>query len=102
VQDGAEKLVRLLLDRGADAAAADGDGDTPLMKAAGVGEAGVVKLLLQRGAAADCRNARGETAAMRAAEKDEGAECLRALVAARADLEARDEEVHTDIPDNRQ
>ncbi len=91
---GEEGLVRLLLDRGADACAVDWEGNTALMRAARHGDAGTLALLVRRATRhVDKRNRRGDTPLMGAAEREDGAEGLRVLMAARPDLEARNEEV---------
>ena len=58
---GDARLVRLLLDAGADAAAADLSGMTALHYAAALGKAEVVKALLTAGANPNVRDARGVT-----------------------------------------
>ncbi|MDP3070400.1 MAG: ankyrin repeat domain-containing protein [Opitutaceae bacterium] len=57
------ECARLLLDRGAEVAALDHEGGTPLMSAAWFGCLPAVQLLLERGASASTMNKRGQTAA---------------------------------------
>lgn len=59
---GDVEAVRLLLDRGADLGARNGDGSTPLHSAAFLGRADVVELLLERGADAGAQAQGGATA----------------------------------------
>eukprot|EP00968_Pinguiococcus_pyrenoidosus_P010211 scaffold803_cov310-Pinguiococcus_pyrenoidosus.AAC.124 len=63
------QVARLLLDRGVDVNAIDGNGDTALCCAAREGCKATVELLLDRGAAMDQANHRGETPVIAAAEK---------------------------------
>jgi len=60
-------VVRLLLDRGADVNAKDGDGWTALMKAAQAGHPDMVRLLMQHGADMSIADKDGRTAWMFAA-----------------------------------
>ena len=88
------EMVRLLLDRGANAGylnpnyAQGMEAATPLMYAAGKGHVETVKLLLARGAEVDGRT-KGGTALMRAVRFGRG-EIVRLLLAAGADVNARD------------
>ena len=61
-------MAKLLLEQGADVAAADNDGDTALSFAARGGHEAVAQLLLQHGADATAANNDGTTALMYAAE----------------------------------
>jgi ankyrin repeat protein len=51
IDSGNAKIVATLLQRGADANAAGGDGETPLQQASTAGETRIVELLEQAGAA---------------------------------------------------
>ena len=88
------EVVRLLLDRGANAGyvnpnyAQSMEAATPLMYAAGKGHVETVKLLLARGAEVDGRT-KGGTALMRAVRFGR-AEVVKLLLAAGADVNARD------------
>lgn len=62
--NGAEELVRFLLDHGANVAAQDVSGFTALLMAAAEGHVGAVRLLLSQGASVAESNALGETALM--------------------------------------
>ncbi|MDD2710254.1 MAG: ankyrin repeat domain-containing protein [Verrucomicrobiae bacterium] len=66
-QKGHLAVVRLLLEKGADAGAADADGTNVLMWAVPSGNAAVVECLLAAGADPAARNARGLNPAMMAA-----------------------------------
>ena len=59
---GDETIVRLLLEKGANTEAQDGDGNTPLIEAARSGHKAVVSLLLEHGANSDVTNLEGYTA----------------------------------------
>jgi Protein kinase domain/Ankyrin repeats (3 copies) len=61
-EQGSEKWLRILLERGMPIDLADGQGETALMKAARTGQANAVELLLRRGAATTNLNATGQTA----------------------------------------
>jgi ankyrin repeat protein len=58
-----EEVARVLLDAGAEVNVADGNGMTPLMRAAGSGRVGVVRVLLERGADAGAKLGDGRCAA---------------------------------------
>lgn len=60
-QQGHDQVVRMLLDRGADASLGQG-GSTPLMSAALWGYTDVVGVLLDKGAPVDAKDAHGKTA----------------------------------------
>jgi ankyrin repeat protein len=80
IHTGQLGAVRLLLDRGADPSLADSDGDTPLMRAAGVGHVGVVRELAARGADLDAAHPKtGGTAFHFACELNQP-ECVAALL----------------------
>jgi hypothetical protein len=59
---GREELVQLLLEKGADTKAQDGNGCTALHKAPRYGHEAVAQLLLNSGAEASVKNRDGETA----------------------------------------
>jgi ankyrin repeat protein len=83
---GRLEAVRLLLDGGADASLADGDGFTPLMQAAFNGHLEVLRLLLARGAAVDAASPGIRRTAFHAACGNNQAECAEALVRAGCDV----------------
>ncbi len=82
--------VNALLDRGADIAARDEDGGTPLHFAAR-GNAATVNALLDRGADIAARDERGGTPLHWAAKQDT-TETVNALLDRGADITARDED----------
>ena len=89
IEAGDAVLTRRLLDAGADAAALDRAGETPLMIAARVGEPELAMALLEHGAAVDARDEQfGQTALMIAAREGH-LETARVLVAAGADVDAQ-------------
>ncbi|MDA8576048.1 ankyrin repeat domain-containing protein, partial [Candidatus Marinamargulisbacteria bacterium] len=67
-QKGHEEIVKLLLEKGADANLAQNNGCTALMLAAGVGNNNIVELLLEKGADANLAHNNGWTALMIAAQ----------------------------------
>ena len=83
------ELVDLLLEAGADAAAANRYGVQPISLAAENGNAAVLERLLQAGADANAALPGGETALMTAARTG-NPDALRALIAHGADVNARD------------
>jgi hypothetical protein len=82
--------VRLLLDRGADPSLADSDGDTPLMTAAGSGQAGVVRELAARRADLDAAHPLTGFTAFHGACGVNQPECAAALVELGCDTAIRD------------
>ena len=64
-----EKALRCLLDNGANANAADGDGITALIFAAQAGHTEIITLLLEKGASVSAANKDGTTALMEAARE---------------------------------
>jgi ankyrin repeat protein len=61
------KIVRLLVESGADLETRDAEGDTPLMQAASHGQTEIFKFLLARGASINVREKRGMTPLIAAA-----------------------------------
>ncbi|MCY2927562.1 MAG: ankyrin repeat domain-containing protein, partial [Planctomycetota bacterium] len=86
---GAE-LMKLLLDRGGDAAKADKDGRTPLHEAAGVDDA-VAAMLVNAKADANARDAAGRTPLHYAAQGNRAA-CAAMLIRNGADVNAADKD----------
>jgi ankyrin repeat protein len=85
---GSLESMRLLLDGGADANAANDFGATPLMWCAG--DAAKVRLLLSKGANADARSNLGRSPLLIAASYDGATEAARLLIEKGADVNARD------------
>ena len=87
--NGNAKTLAMLLEAGADASSANGDGETALMAAARTGTVDAVNLLLARGADPNTTEGwRGQTALMWAAAEGHDA-VIRVLIARGADLKAR-------------
>jgi ankyrin repeat protein len=86
---GADEVVVLLLERGADARGRQGAKSTPLHRAASNCGPEVVRALLARGADPNAREASGYTPLLHAASSGK-VENVRALIAARADVNALD------------
>jgi ankyrin repeat protein len=84
------EAVRLLLDAGADPGRADGDGDTPLMVAAGTGQLEVLWVLLARGAAVDAVDLVNGTTAFHIACMNNQADCAEELVKVGCDVGLKD------------
>ncbi len=88
-QNGNAPLVKVLLDRGADANAALPAAETALMTAARTGNVAVIDALIGAGAKVDAKEEwKGQTALMWAASENNGA-AVKTLLAAGADITAR-------------
>jgi len=91
--------VERLLKSGANAKSADGGGNTALMSAASKGNTAIVKALLAAGADANAKMSSdfnlGQTALMYATWFGDNHETVRALIDAKADLEAKDKDGRT-------
>jgi ankyrin repeat protein len=92
--EGHVEASRLLLDQGADVNAGDESGRTPLQLACEKHHAKVVELLLKRGAAVMRRDRWGNTP-LHAASEDPA--CIKHLLAAKADINAANEEATTPV-----
>ncbi len=89
---GHADVVKLLLERGANAATIDRDKDTPLMKAATQGHVAVVRLLVgAKGVDVNARGNGGGTALLFSASRPSGYETVEALLAKGADVNARND-----------
>jgi ankyrin repeat protein len=86
-KNGDRAIVLQLIERGADATAAEADGTTALHWAARAGDAALVEGLLRAGAAANAANRYGVTALQLAAVNGDAA-LMRTLLAAGADANA--------------
>ena len=86
---GSLESMRLLLDAGADANAANDFGATPLMWCAG--DAAKVRLLLSKGANVNARSKLGRTPLLIAAYYDGATDSARLLMEKGADINARDD-----------
>jgi ankyrin repeat protein len=85
--DGASEVVRLLLERGADASVSDEYHSTPLIAAALANDLSTVRLLLQAGAEVNAKDIAGTTPLMNAAAEG-NAEMVRMLLARGAEVNA--------------
>ncbi len=88
---GHTEIMKLLLEKGADANAADNNAFTALIYSAAKGNADGTKLLLDSGAKVNTKNAHGETALIRAASVG-SAEVVRILLGSGAEIEAETNE----------
>ncbi|KFY30111.1 hypothetical protein V494_08258 [Pseudogymnoascus sp. VKM F-4513 (FW-928)] len=88
---GHESIVKLLLEKGADAEAKDGNGQTALYEAAEGGHEAVVQLLLEKGADAKAKDEDGWTLLHRAAWGGNEA-VVQLLLEKGADAKAKDED----------
>lgn len=84
----AQTFTTIRVWEGGDPHAVDERGETPLMRAADRGDAGLVDLLLERHVDVDARNRAGQTAVMLAAAGGH-ADVIRRLAGSGADLDAR-------------
>jgi ankyrin repeat protein len=91
---GDKRRVALLLDVGANANAADTDGQTPLLLASGRGHAAVVEMLLRNGADVDAEDARGRTA-LHHATAGQHLDVMRLLLVWSADVTVKDADGRT-------
>ncbi len=96
-QGGHAKLLKSLLDRGADVNARSSDGNTALHTGALQGGVHVVRLLLDQGADPNATNDRGETPLHMAIKGDGLVENVRLLLAARANPSLRNRELISPI-----
>ena len=87
-RNGNIKIVRLLLDKGADVNAKDRSGKTAMILAAKNGHADIVRLLLDKGADVNAKADDDTTALMQAAEKG-NVDVVRALLEKGADVNVR-------------
>ena len=91
---GDETIVRLLLEKGANTEATDGDGNTPLIAAAESGHEAVVRLLLEHGANIEAKDKYDNTPLIKAA--DHGHEAVvRLLLEHGANSDATNREGYT-------
>lgn len=86
--------IRALVDGGADVNVQDFGGNTPLIEAAGLGDAVVVKMLLEKGANPNAKQRQGRTALVIAAALSH-AEVVKVLLDGGADPDIRDNEGNT-------
>ena len=89
--EGHLAIVRLLVEKGADINAGEGDESTVLQCAADSGHKGIVRLLLEKGADIDAKDRLGETALHRAA-KFGHEEIIHLLLEMGADIHAKDQD----------
>ncbi len=87
-------IASLLIARGADVNARDGQGETALIRAIRWDNPGAVRLLLSKGARHDVSDSKGTPPLVMAAKKG-NVEMTRALLEARAETDARDKEGKT-------
>jgi ankyrin repeat protein len=89
-------MAKFLIAHGARVNTANKSGKTPLMEAAGTGDAQTVRLLLDHGASIDMKNHGGYTALMWSASSDEYP-AFRVLVEHGADIHARNNDGQTPL-----
>lgn len=84
------KIIKLLIDSGADVNIKDSGGDTPLIYAAYDSDPEIIKFLLAQGADINVQDDEGITALMKAIQYNLSVEVTRVLIDAGADIELRD------------
>ena len=94
---GLDAFIRELLARGASPGSADGWGYTPLHHAAKYGHTSTMKLLLAAGAAPSTQATNDGFTPLHIAVMERRLEPVRALIEAKADLEARDDDGRTPL-----
>jgi ankyrin repeat protein len=93
-ENGHASVVRVLLDAGADARAADTNGTTALMLAAAAGQADAIRALLQHGALLEARDRVMERTALMFAAGNNRPEAIAVLAAAGASVSATSKAVN--------
>jgi ankyrin repeat protein len=88
--NGRPEAVRLLLEGGADPGRVDGDGTTPLMHAADVGQLDVLRLLLADRAVLDAVHPSDDSTAFHCACVNNHVACAEALARAGCDVDIKD------------
>ena len=89
------KIMRFLLDNGADPHVRNNLGETPLLESAELGFQKGVELLLQHGAKVDTADNDGNTPLLAAAGNDGGLGVIKLLLKANADIDAVNEDGNT-------
>lgn len=90
------KLVKLLLDNGAEVNARDEDRETPLGVAADDGDLYILKLLISRGANINTKNSCGDTPLTEAAEEGH-LDIVKLLISSEANINSRDKYGYTPL-----
>ena len=88
-------IVKLLLDRGAEAGTIDGTGVTPLLWAVGSGKVNVVKLLLDHGIDPNTASEKDECTPLMMATISDSSEIVKILLDAGAKTDTKDEHDRT-------